>query len=356
MTRLTDDALGDLLTETFAGHEHLADPERAVAIAAGPRRARHPGRLLLGAAAAVALVAAGTAYLVSSGPGPVVHESGPPPTPHPSTTPGKPPLPPLRTNEENRAAAARAAEEAVARLSGYPGAQETDAAGAPGLKGWGATISGPKAYTVTRQRWWTVTGTTAAAVANWYDDHAPVGFHSMGVGGEGDGKTWVSTVDFYPPSGQQLPPTGVSIEVQTLDTERGVEVRATVDSVWPPARPAASFVQDVSSIDVRVVRTRLNATPHHRVRHFTVSTPGWVLRVAKVFDSLEGYPTFVHSCPAIMSYTSYRIVFHTATGDVTARYLTSACSFGMEVRRDGAVVHPDLAGGDLVITQLGIGR
>ena len=66
MTQLTDDELGALLDETFTAHEHLADPDRARALAAEPRapRARR-GPVLLAAAASVALVAGGTAYLVS---------------------------------------------------------------------------------------------------------------------------------------------------------------------------------------------------------------------------------------------------------------------------------------------------
>src|SRR4051812_44394304 len=78
-----------------------------------------------------------------------------------------------------------------------------------------------------------------------------------------------------------------------------------------------------------------------------------VLRIARAFDSLEGYPPFVHSCPLISSFTSSRVVFHTATGDVTAHYVTSVCSFGTVVRRDGAVVRPTLSGGARLVAALG---
>jgi hypothetical protein len=354
MTRLTDEQLGDLLGDTFTDHEHLADPGRAVSIATAPGRGqRRFGRAVLGAAAAVAVVAAGAMYLVSGGPNDWMPDAGPR-TSRPSTLAGKPPLPPLQTDAGNRAEALRTAERVAAALPVYPGARETDAAGAPELSRWTATISGPVAYTETHQRWWTVTGTKAKVVARWYDAHAPARFRSEGVGGEGDGTTWVNTVDFYPRTRPALSPSGVSVEVQTLDTAHGVEVRAVVDSVWPPARPLASYVQDVTSIDVSIVTSHLNAPSRDSRRSFTVASPGRVLAVARVFDALEGYPTFIHSCPAITRYTTYRIVFHTPTGEVTARYMTSVCSMGMQVRRDGAVVPPTLAGADRVITALGI--
>jgi len=349
---MSDDDLGILLTETFAAYEHLADPDRAVAISATPAPPSHRGRVLLAAAAAVVVVAGGTTYAGSRGSGSTVPDAGPR-TPHPTTTPGKPPLPPPKTDAENRAAAARAADDATADLPVFPGAHETDAAGAPGLDGQNVTISGSADYTVTRQRWWTVSGTSADTVAQWYDAHAPAGFQSEGVGGQGDGRTRVATVDYYRPNAPRLTTTGVSIEMQSIDTPQGVEIRAVVNSVWPPARQAASYVQDVTSIDASIVKTYLDEPSRNSRRSFTVNAPAQVLKIARVFDSLEGYPTFLHSCPLIPSFTSYRVVFHTATGDVTAHYVTSVCSSGMAVRRDGAVVRPTLSGGARLVAALG---
>jgi len=352
MTQLTDDELAALLTETFADHEHLADADRAIAIAISPGRPSHRGRVLLGAAAAVALVAAGTTYVVTRG-----SEEAPLSSPdHRSPAifgDHQPPLPPLQTDAANRAAAARAALAAAASVPAYPGATETGPHGVPELNGQNVTISGSGAYTVIRERWWVVTGTTAKAVAQWYSRHAPDGFHSEGVGGQrGDGP-WINDVDFYRPNGDLLPPNGVSIEVQTVDTPRGVGVRAVVDSVYPPARPGTSYVQDVTSIDVRVIETHIDPGSDHPVRRsFTVTDPARVLRIATVFDSLNGYPPFLHSCPFMADVTSYRILFHTPTGDVAARYDPGACSTGMSVARSGVPVPPALAGGDRVVALL----
>jgi hypothetical protein len=352
MTQLTDEDLGDLLTETFTAHEFLADPDRALAIAASAGRPSHRGRVLLGAAAAVALVAAGTSYVVTRGGDSTTPVSGPTRS---TTTAGEhqPPLPPLQTDAGNRAAATRAADAAAASVPAYPDARESDAHGVPELNGQNVTISGPERYTVMRSRWWIATGATAKEVAQWYSHHAPAGFHSEGVGGQGGDGPWINDVDFSRPNGDLLPPSGVSIEVQTVDTPRGVGVRAVVDSVWPPARPRTSYVQDVTSIDVRIVETTFGRGSDLTVRRsYTIAAAARVLQIATAFDSLTGYPPFLHSCPALTDVTSYRIVFHTPTGDVTASYDSDACSMGMSVQRDGAPIEPALAGGDRVVALL----
>jgi len=90
------------------------------------------------------------------------------------------------------------------------------------------------------------------------EDRAFFGFVRSGgrnaVGGQGDGRMWIYEVDDTQPGVDQLTGPGSSVELQTTKTSAGVGVRATVSTVWPPARPVASFVQDVSSIDVRSTR------------------------------------------------------------------------------------------------------
>jgi hypothetical protein len=255
----------------------------------------------------------------------------------------------LQTDAENRAAAAREANKAMTAMPVYPGARESGRV--PVLADMGLMTSGPPKNTVTRTRWWAVSSGYPRAVAAWYAAHPPSGFHTRGgrtsvssstSSGPGQPATTVYAADFGQPGADLLPPHGVSIEVETTAVPGGTAVRVTVLSVWEPARPPASYVQDVSSIDVHVVETHFNRKPHQRQRSFSVTDPTRVLRIATVFDSLPGYPPFVHGCPMIQDETDYRIVFHTATGDVTAQFMSVACSTGMTVARDDKPVPPAL--------------
>jgi hypothetical protein len=355
MTQLSDEDLGDLLTETFTAHEHLADPDWAVAIAASPGRSGRRGRVLLAAAASVALVAVGTAYVVSLG-GPAGPEAGHQ-TPSPST--GSPPLPPRQTDAENLAAAVAEAERVASDLPAYPGAQETDRAGVPELGDITLSTVHPGSHTIVRSRFWTVTGVGSKTVARWYAAHPVAGFRSEGgpnaVGGESGDPGWINEVYWDDRSGD-VNLAGTSVEIETTRTSTGVGVRATVSSVWPPARPPASFVQNVSSIEVRSEHQVLGQATQTTHRSFTVSDPHQILRAAVAFNDLAGMTPVVHSCPMQMNAYVDRIVFHTATGDVTAvnTSMSTICGSGMIVRRDGHRVDPQLRDVDQFLQVLGL--
>jgi hypothetical protein len=343
MTPLTDDELGALLTGTFTAHEHLADPERARVLATDTRT-RRPRRapVLLAAAASVALVAGGTAYVLAGGSDntPVAGPDRPGPT-----TGGQPqpPLPPLQSDARNRALASAAADRVAASLPVYPGAGETDAAGVPELGDNTLSSVHPTGHTVVRSRFWKVSGVRSRAVAEWYAAHPAAGFVSEGgVGGEGDGHTWIDEVAWDQPQDTNVSQSGTSVEVATTNTAAGVGIRLTVSSAWLPARPVASYVQDVSSVDVRSTHVRYGRHVHTTHRSFTVRSPTRVLRAAAAYNDLPGLTPILMSCPMIRDQYTDRIVFHTATGDVTAVDRSSACGFGMIVRRDGHLVEPQL--------------
>jgi hypothetical protein len=312
--------------------------------------------VLLAAAAAVALVAGGTAYLVSQGgggPGPIAGQS----TPTSTTGDHQPPLPPLQTDASNKEAAVAEADRVAAGLPAYPGGQESDQEGVPELDDSHLSAVHPQDHTIMRSRFWTVSGATASAVAHWYAAHPLAGFDSGGrgsVGGQGDGSTWIYEVDYNQPGLNQLTGAGTSVELQTTETSAGVGVRATVSTVWLPARPVASYVQDVSSIDVRTTHTRYGRRVHTTHRSFTLSAPAAVLHAAVVFNDLPGLTPIVMSCPMIRDQFTDRIVFHTATGAVTAVSRSGACGFGMTVRRDGHRVDPELGDYDRLLTALGV--
>jgi hypothetical protein len=354
MTRLTDEDLGDLLTETFTAHEHLADPDRAVAIAVSRGRSRRPGRVLLAAAAAVALVAGGTAYVVSLGGGPAGPEAG-----HQTTTAstGNPPLPPRHSDAENRAAAVAEAERVASALPAYPGAQETDRSGVPELGDNTLSTVHPQGHTIVRSRFWTVHGVDSKTVAQWYADHPMAIFRTEGgangVGGEGDGSTWIDEV-YWDAEAAGPSHVATSVEIESTKTSTGVVVRATVSSVWPPARPLESFVQDISSIDVRSVHSQHGRVTNTTHRSFTVNEPDEILRAAVAYNDLPGMTPLALPCPAPTDVYTDRIVFHTATGDVTAVNDSGSCGSGMVVRRNGHGVDPQLGSADQFLHVLGL--
>lgn len=352
-TAPSDDELRDLLVATFDAHEHLADPERAVAIATAPLPPRHRGRVLLAVAAAVALVAGGTSYAVSRGLG----SSSSPPTM--SAGDHQPPLPHLQTDAGNRAAAVAAADRVAAALPAYPGAQATDSAGVPELGDDTLSAVHPAGHTIVRSRYWTVGNVRSRAVAQWYAAHPMEGFRTEGgpngVGGSSSGSGWIDEV-YWDGTSSNPSLSGTWVEVETTNISAGVGIRLTVSSVWRPARPLASFVQDVSSIDVRSVHRQYGRVSHTTRRSFTVSAPGEVLRAAIAFNALPGMTPSVHSCPMQMDVYTDRIVFHTATGDVTAVSISSSsiCGSGMVVRRDGHRVDPELGDAEPFLRTLGL--
>jgi hypothetical protein len=358
MTPLTDDELGSLLTETFTAHEHLADPDRAVAFAASPAPPRHPGRSLLVAAAAVALVVGGTSYLLVRGDSASPITNGPPP---PASTDGhQPPLPPAETDAGNLEAATQANHQIAGDLPVFTGAREVGVFRVPDLGD--GRVSQPLVgdHTLLKTRFWLIRGgVTSSEVAQWYAAHPPRGFHTRGgpdgVGGEGDGTTWVDELTWDQALGERLPAGGTSIAVYSTRTSGGVGVRVTVSTTWAPARPLASFVQDVSSIDVRTTHTHYGRHVSTTHRSFVVTSPGDVLKAATLFDHLPGAaPSPPHSCPAIRDTWTDRIVFHTATGDVVGIGTSSVCGSAIRVSRDGHQVGPALTGTAGFLRQLGV--
>ena len=307
------------------------------------------------ALAAAALVVVGTSYVVTRGSAATGPATGPS-----SSTPstGQPPLPTLQTDAANRAAAIREADRVADHLPVLPEATETDRSGVPELAEFGMFLLTPAGHTVTRQRWWTASGTTSATAARWYAAHPPTGFTTeggaTGVGGSGDGRRWADEVTWDgTPHGST---SGTSVEVQTTATADGVGIRLTVLSVWPPARPAASFVQDVSSIDVLSTHEQFRSQGGDRTtqRRSTVSDPARVLRAAIAYDDLPGMTPVFHSCPMPMDSYTDRITFHTAAGDVVATERTRSCGSGVTVHRDGHLVDPQLGDPSRLFAVLGL--
>jgi hypothetical protein len=348
MTDPTHDDLGTLLIETFTSREHLADPERAVAIArssaAATRRSRGP--LLLAAAAAVALVASGTTYALSRGGGQGSNETDGPHL-------GGQNLPMIRTNADNRAQAVREAKRILRAVPDYPGAQPSSAAELPELRQL-PTSTGVPHYTVTTSRWWVAGGTSPRAVARWYAAHPARGFMSEGPPGYSSGTSapTIYFVEFRRRGPELITPTGASIVVDSTRTAHGVGIRATVEVVWPPARPAASYVSGATSIDVQVTTTHLNPGPRSSTQHYTITDPRRITAIEDVFNGLQGSPPFVINCPAITNTVVHRVTFHSPSGDLTATG-GGSCGDGLTISRDGHTIEPALAGLNRLVQALG---
>jgi hypothetical protein len=354
MIPLTYDELGALLTETFTAHEHLADPDRAAELAAAPAPPRHLGRVLLGAAAAVALVAGGTAYVASQGGDAgraIVHGPGP--------TTGR--VPPgtrsLTTDAENRAAAEHLVNAAMASLQDYPGVRAVGSI--PELRTTSAAIPDVQSFTASRLGYWTVRG-SARSVAAWYATHPPTGFRVQGgagtVDGEGgSGAPSINDVYLVQPGHDLLPPSGVQIVVQTVQLAQGVGIRATATAVWRPARPAESFVDHVTSIDVHEQVTRYGRNAHRSRHDWTIDSPSDLRAVVTTFNRLPGWPPLVHGCFPIRVVHRYRVAFRTDAGSVIVTG-TISCYDDLAVRRDGRRVGPLLDDGSRLAAALRAAR
>jgi hypothetical protein len=356
MTHLTDDELGDVLTETFTAHEHLADPDVAVAIARAPGRPRQLGRILLGAAAAVALVAGGTTYVVTREAGPVVPVADPTGGPTATSSTGAGPI--INTDAENlvytRALVAglRAKLLASAPLGARPATADQVAP----LKHL-TTFSGPfGGHPVQASLFWLVPG-QAKDLARWYVRHPLPGYRADGAGPDegpdgGIGGSslrdggWSNDVSFYAPGAHSVQ-GAANIQLQTTEVGGETGVRATIFGAALPPRLLASYVEDARSVSVTLTTSsqRNRSTP--RVRSWQITDPQQVARIARAYNGLAGTLPVVHSCPMMLSVKVYRVVFHTGDGDVAVRS-EEDCFDELAVSRNGRAVSPMLASGHLV--------
>jgi hypothetical protein len=87
-----------------------------------------------------------------------------------------------------------------------------------------------------------------------------------------------------------------------------------------------------------------------------VTDPGQVLRAAIAFNDLPGMTPLALPCPLPLDVYVDRIVFHTATGDVSVAGNSAGCGYGLTVRRDGHQVGPQLARADTFLSTLGLHR
>ena len=312
--------LDELLRETFTAHEHLADTDRAVSLAREPRRfGHHVARVLLAAVAVAAVVVTGT-LIVQSQPSFHSERTAPLTTPTVDEKTMQ-----AQQNEANVAAARQHAVELLDRLPTLPGAIRHDQAPGSTLAEPSVSLAGVPATTT----WWTAPGTSDEAVA-FFLNHPPEGLvtdgNTAGVYGEVGPK--VHLVEYTDPEvpSQSAP----RLLVEIAPAADGVVVRA--DAYVPPeaARLASSYVEDVTSVEITVLKGTEVAS------HMTVGDPTQVERLAAEFNSLRAYWSFVHSCPVQLGDPAVRrLVFHTSTGDLIANEPPFTCSHTLRIFRAG---------------------
>lgn len=341
MTDWTDDELGALLTDTFRSREALADPEMAVRIADGvpDRRRRWPA--MVAAAASVAILVTGTAYVVAK------PDRSPAGGASSSNPPTVIPTPRLTDADNLRAAAKESAR--VLRLAPLPPGAERLPGKPPGWPDAGFGMS-PSNESLTRTAWFAVP-ISADAVQEFLLSHVPVGMApDEGVGNS----VGVRTYDYTTPHPQEPAAyTGPSLLVQWYDTGATTAIR--FDAVLASRRartPATYLTGTVTSVDIdRTVENhtgRGNTRTLPTVRLSANNDPGGLDRLVATLNGLYGavVSTSLHSCPAQLETTTYRFNFHTKRGDVTYQWI-NGCDPEIEVTRSGKPISPPLDPGDL---------
>jgi len=324
---MNDDQLDTLLQETFTAHEHLADPDLAVALATRPPRRTRRVAATLAAVTVAATVAVGTVYVATRGDSDRVVG---PSTAATATESLDEQALQAQQNEANAAAARQQATELLKTVPVLPGATRHDQAPLSTLAEPSVSLAGPATSTA----WWTAPGSSDEAVA-YFLAHPPEGLTSDSTSANINGSEGpeVDLLEYLVPGYPPLASPTLLVEI--APTADGVVVRADAYVAPEAARLASSFVADVTSIDITVLKgiDVLSRT--------TVSDPAQVDQFATEFNSLHAYGEFAHTCPAPIGQPPVRrIVFHTPTGDVIAQEPPYTCSHTLTITRDRRPLDP----------------
>lgn len=335
MTPLTDDDLLAVLRDTFAAHETLAGPDRALALGQAPRRRTHPvGAVLAGVTAAAAVVAA-ISFTVQSWPADQQSPSGF--VDGTSTAPNTPideRADKAAQDAANEAATTQLAQDLVDNAPTLPGATRYETSPTDQLADQNYTIGGYD-NGLSRTGWWSAPGSTDEAVA-WFLAHPPLGMTSED-GGESlgpDGTMIPSVIYTGAETAAHLAP---SLLMQVTALGEGVAVRADSFVSWRPARLDSSYVDGVESI-------RISGLSDGRGTFAVgIEVPDVIDRLVAQYNALPGIPAWARGCPATPPDAPHRtITFHMATGDLVAEE-SRGCGRTLVVHRNGELLQPELA-------------
>lgn len=334
MTDWSDDRLEEVLRDTFASREDLADPDRAVTLVPthGPRR-RWP--VMLSAAAAVALVAGGTSYVVGRG------SDAPSPRPSSATSPTPPPQETATTQDNIEATRAMSAWLLHA-VPMPPGSHELSSS-PTALYRRPPIGAGPADSAFTDTTWWTVP-LGAAGFEQWLTEHHPTELRldpDEGATTIADGQRSDNRVFEVDGSAAWTP---AFLAIDAMPYGDGLAVR--VDTFIAARFARTAFVPgDVTAVSVlRTVRpaggSDCCSTDH--LSHRVTDAAG----IADLVDLVNALPgsmtgTFVSSCPAMLSETAYRLRFSSPEGDYRLR-LRTGCWAQATLVVDGSATQPTL--------------
>lgn len=306
MTIWSDERLEQLLRDTFRDHEDLADPDRAVNLAGSPdRRRRWPA--VVAAAAAVAVLAGGTAYLVGDGP-----DRSSPGGPAGSSTAASPsPTPPTGTTDQNVLATHARSTWLLHAVPMPPGSRETSESPIPEFRERNFGM-GPSDAEFTLSTWWVVP-TSGADFTAWLSTHAPDGLDYLdgGAGSYSVGDGQMAQQEQVDAASTDASTAG-HVVFSFLPYGDGLAVR--VDT-FIGARFARTVFVPEGVTEVRVRRTEVpNLGPrggYPDPSEVRITDPADIAALVDLVNYLPGAMTvpFVHSCPAQLSTLRYQVVF-----------------------------------------------
>lgn len=196
---------------------------------------------------------------------------------------------------------------------------------------------------VDRARWWVAPGTLIHA-ADYLKVRPPRGMELSGTGlaGKGPGSVQRDWVGFGMRGDLQL-------DFTIVPYQGGVAVRADASTIWVPTRPSWSLINDVTSVDVTVIRHALNPgmggapTVHRRL------TGAAANRLADEINALPAAaPEGPHGCVRISVEASDLAVFHTAHDDVRISHPNVGCAENATITERGHTKSPALVSGTSV--------
>ena len=346
MSPVTDDRIGELLRETFAGHEELADADRARSLAAavldGGRRQRRPvRRWVLTAAASVAVLAGGVGYAARD-------LGAPPDVPGTPTAATETATNGPRTDAGNRREAFARLESVVAGALVPTGAERVATAPAEELRALPVGI-GINQQTATR--FYRLTG-TLDSVMRAIPTPPYEGFLTDGGMGEA-GVSWgvrtrARLFGATDATVAHLPTQLLYTAARTAGGDIGLRVDAIGE--WRPARTAELTIDpaSVTGADVRLIRppdqppTRDNEKAVSSLRTGTLDADA-VRPVITLLNEQYAAVQEVHSCPPRWGETRDDLVVHTTGGDVTVT-IRLDCLGIVTLARGGTTLTPGLEG------------
>ncbi len=331
MTSRTDDDLDRMLRATFAAHEHLADPDRARALAhevtsggAVPSRATSVRRrwiVGLAAASVVALGAGGaavwsgrhTAGAVASG------------SATSATAPSE------WDREQAAAAAERAGREADREAAAAQTARNRAAASAevhrlislapqvPGATATRARSGGDDLATyftnqVGADRWFAVPATPAATLA-YLRAHPPAGLTLAEQDPQWNDYPAGRLIALRYVADATSALTAPQLDLSIIETPTGgVLYRVQAATSWRPANPFASLVGGVTEVSYSIVRpVDSTMSSSYTVARGVLRDPAAISSLTTAIAALPGQPQYVGHCP-FQGYSDDVFVFTTGTG------------------------------------------